>query len=95
MKNLTFAELYEAQKPLRIAAFKKHYERIVTYKSIADAERHEKRGDTILKVTPLDGDTEFYILHKFDKLHDKMFDTGAVIGMWNELTVIGKTKTIN
>jgi len=94
-QNLTFAEQYEANKPLRIAAFKKYYKTVKKYETITDAQNKAAKGQWILKVQPLTNETPFYTLHTFDANISKWMATGVIIGMWNELTVIGKTKNNN
>ena len=85
----TFDEQYEENRPLRLKAAKEYYSNKQKFETIEDARKSKKKyGNWICRVKLEDG-TEFYTITNFQYNWVK---SGDVYGIWNELTLIEKTK---
>lgn len=87
IKELTFAEQYKADTPLRESACQKYYKYKIQAGTIEEAEKTSTfKGNWICRVnTP--GGNIFYTRTQFTQ---KWVKAGDVLGMWNELTLIKK-----
>ncbi len=85
--NLSAAEQYEVNRPLREAACQKYYENKVKAGTIQQAEKTSTfKGNWICRVNTPEGNI-FYTRTQFTQ---KWVKPGDVLGMWNELTLIKK-----
>lgn len=87
MKQITFAEQYEIDRPLREAACQKYYDNKLKAQDIEVAKKQKKYGNWLCLVTTPQGD-KFYTRTEFKQGWVK---AGDVLGMWNELTLIEKS----
>lgn len=87
MKQVTFAEQYEIDRPLREAACQKYYTAKLKANDIEEARIKKQFGNWICKVITPMGEI-FYTRTQFNQ---KWVKAGNVFGMWNELTLIEKT----
>ena len=87
MKQQTFEEKYA---PMRLAAYKKHYEspQRKRFATIEDARPTKGKLGNWTCLVQFIGEDSFYTCVNFK---EKWVAAGWVLGMWNELTLIEKT----
>ena len=86
MENITFAEQYEIDRPLRESACQNYYTNKLKAQTIDEVKGKKRYGNWICKVITPMGET-FYTRTEFK---EKWVKPGWVLGMWNELTLIEK-----